>query len=219
MKDNTIKILEALKSNRVYGKNVEETVVLYAGNELIKDINWIEMKSILSKLHNKKIIKIVSLPYNSDTFNSGVNPEKDKDKLNRRYKIKLLKGFDDYIQKYLDVPNKDDNQVCLWISYPDTGEVLLNDIIILATPIFSRTNDLVFKYLFDNPNKLITKNELEREASKETIPKSMHDIVRELGFEKELRTIFFKATKTTIIFRNPITKQHLIDLGHPKFRL
>ncbi len=47
----------------------------------------------------------------------------------------------------------------------------------------------------------------------------MRDIVRELGFEKELRTIFFKATKTTIIFRNPITKQHLIDLGHPKFRI
>lgn len=217
MKDNVIKILEVLKSNKVHRNNVEETVVFSAGNELIKDINWIEMKSILSKLHNKKIINIQSLPYNATLIRSGVEP--DKDKRNRYYKIKLLKGFDDYIQKYLDVPNKDDNQACLWISYPDTGEVLLNDIIILATPIFNRTNDLVFKYLFDNPNKLITKNELEREARKETISKSMHDIVRELGFEKEIRTIFFKATKTTIIFRNPITKQHLIDLGHPKFRL
>jgi len=219
MKDNVIKILEVLKSNKVHRNNVEETVVFPAGNELIKDISWIEMKSILSKLDKDKIINIESLPYNSILINSGVDPDKDKDKSKRYYKIKLLKGFDDYIQKRIGIPQKNDNQVCLWISYPDTGEVLLNDIIILATPIFNRTNDLVFKYLFDNPNKLITKNELEREASKETIPKSMHAIVRELGFEKEIRTIFFKATKTTIIFRNPITKQHLIDLDHPKFRL
>jgi hypothetical protein len=220
MKDNVIKILEVLKSNKVHRNNVEETVVFSAGNELIKDISWIEMKSILSKLDKDKIINIESLPYNSILINSGVDPDKDKDKSKRYYKIKLLKGFDDYIQKRIGIPQKNDNQVCLYISYSDNArEVLLNDIIILSKPNYRSTNDLVFRYLYSSPNTIITKSELGRELSIKRFTKSLHEIVRELGFEKELRTIFFKATKTTIIFRNPITKQHLIDLGHPKFRI
>ena len=217
MKDNVTKILEALKSNKVDGKNLEESVVLHAGNELIKDINWIEMKSILSKLHKKKIINIESLPYTSTLVRSGVDP--DKDKRNRYYKIKLLNGFDDYLQRYLDETHKNESEVCLWISYPDnTREVLLKDIIIISKPNFNSVNDLVFTYLYKNPNKTITKKALEREVNTPII-KRLHDIVQELGFKKELAKIFFSVSKTQIEFKNPITKQEIIDLGYPKFRL
>ncbi len=172
MKDNVIKILEVLKSNKVHRNNVEETVVFSAGNELIKDISWIEMKSILSKLDKDKIINIESLPYNSILINSGVDPDKDKDKSKRYYKIKLLKGFDDYIQKRIGIPQKNDNQVCLYISYSDNArEVLLNDIIILSKPNFNSVHNKVFRYLYNNPNKTITKEELQKEVTKETISK------------------------------------------------
>ncbi len=218
MKDNIIKILEALKSNKVDGKNVEESVVLHAGNELIKDINWLEMKNILSKLDKRKIINIVSLPYTPELVRSGVDP--DKDKRNKYYKIKLLKGFDEYLQRYLPVTHKNESQEYLWISYPDnTREVLLNDIIIISKPNFNSVNDIVFSYLYKHPNKAITKKVLERDVYKQTITKRLHDIVQELGFKKELAKIFFSVSKTQIEFKNPITKQDIEDLGHPKFRL
>jgi hypothetical protein len=217
MKDNIIKILEALKSNKVDGKNVEESVVLHAGNELIKDINWLEIKNILSKLDKKKIINVESLPYTPELVRSGVDPGKDK--RNRYYRIKLLKGFDDYLQSYFDETHKNESEVCLWISYPDNiREVLLNDIIIISKPNFNSVNDLVFNYLYNNPNKTITKSALERELNT-PITKRLHDIVQELGFKKELGKIFFSVSKTQIAFKNPITKQDLDDLGHPKFRL
>jgi hypothetical protein len=220
MKNNVLKILEVLKSYKLGEKNVEETVVISAGNELIKDISWIEMRNILARLQTNKIINFKSLPYNPTVIKSGVDPYNDKDKSKRYYRITLLKGFDDYRQKQVDIHQKNDNQVCLYISYSDkTREVLLNDVIILAKPNYGSPNNQVFRYLYNKPNTIITKEELEREARKETISKSMRDIVRELGFEKELREIFFNVSKTKIRFNNPITKQDLIELSHPKFRI
>lgn len=220
MKNNVLKILEVLKSYKLGEKNVEETVVISAGNELIKDINWVEMRNILARLHINKIINFKSLPYNPTVIKSGVDPYNDKDKSKRYYRITLLKGFDDYRQKQVDIHQKNDNQVCLYISYSDkTREVLLNDVIILAKPNFGSPNDQVFRYLYNNPNKTITKEELQKEATKVTITKTLHAIIKDLKFKKELREIFFNVSKTKIRFNNPITKQDLIELSHPKFRI
>ncbi len=220
MENNVLKILELLNSYKVGRKNLEERLIISAGNELIKDISWIEMRNILARLQMNKCIKVTAWPYNTKVINSGVDPYNDKDKSKRHYRITLLKGFDDYRQQQVDINKKSRNQVCLWISYSNkTREVLLNDIIILSKPNFNSTNDLVFKYLFNNPNITITRNKLEQNATKGNITKRLYEIIKDLGFKKELAKIFFSVSKNEIIFRNPITKQDLVDLENPKFRI
>lgn len=77
----------------------------------------------------------------------------------------------------------------------------------------NKENDLVFDYLFNHPNKKITKGEIE-DAVKIKLTKSLNDIVKNLKFYGMGRTIFFPSlTKTTIEFRNPITLHELKKRG------
>jgi len=88
-----------------------------------------------------------------------------------------------------------------------------NRVFLLSKPNFGSINDQVFRYLYDNPNKIITKKELETNVTKEPISKSLHMIIKELGFKKDLREAFFNISKTNIKFINPVPKKVLEDLG------
>lgn len=148
-----------------------------------------------------------------------------------------LKEIDDYNEEYLEFigQSKENNQdasakqktdnkptndpVVHEIVYTKSREVLLDGKLLLAKPDFSSENDLVFDYLYKNPNKRITKTKLEKEVVKEKLTKTLHKIVENLGFKKTLRNAFFDVSQKAIMFRNPLTQKDMKDLGIDKIKL
>lgn len=92
-----------------------------------------------------------------------------------------------------------------WIEYPQLSrEIRLNDKKRLARLHFAGQNDLVFQYIFDNPYRLITLKELEENATREPLHKTLHEFVRAFGFTHELRQLFFDVSKQAVFFRKEI---------------
>ncbi len=116
-----------------------------------------------------------------------------------------------------DVQNKA-KKVIYKITYTKTREILLNEALRLAKPDFDSENEVVFDYLYKNPNKKITKDQMEREL-RIKIAKSFHKIVENLGFKGDLKRVFFQVSKTSIYFRNPITEDDLEAPGIGKIKL
>lgn len=83
----------------------------------------------------------------------------------------------------------------------------------LSKPNFNSENEVVFDYLFRNPNRRIELREIES-ATGRTLTKRLREIVRDLGFKGELRDIFFPGiAKTAIEFVNPVSRADFIARG------
>ena len=101
-------------------------------------------------------------------------------------------------------------KVVYWIDYSERGRrVMLNGEKQLARLNFNSTNELVFDYLYRNAGKRVTVKELETEVLKEPLNKTLHAIVRDLGFTGALAQMFFDVSKSAIRFSNHITAAEL----------
>jgi len=102
------------------------------------------------------------------------------------------------------------------ITFSDhTHLVKLNHIVIAKTDGFSE-NDNCMAYFITNPNRYINVEELEKVCGG-TLTKRITDIIRDLGFTRELKTIFFPdVSKNGLYFVNPITQQYSIEHELPQ---
>lgn len=216
-----------------------QSILIHPKSEWLRGIHIIELDNIFLKLEKDyKVIKISKISELSPRYKTflEINLEGPTREFSESYEIDLRKGFESLFErikmetsvkiqenkKPQMIPKKEEKSAdnLLWITYSDkTREILLNNLFILSKPNFNSTNDLVFSYLYRNPNKIVTKKELEREATTSPITKRLHDIVQELGFKKDLNKAFLSVSKTQMTFRNPLTEQDLIDLDLPKIRL
>lgn len=106
------------------------------------------------------------------------------------------------------------NSVAYWIDYSERSRrVMLNGEKQLARLNFNSTNELVFDYLYRNQGKRVTVKELEAEVLKEPLNKTLHAIVRDLGFTGALAQIFFDVSKSAIRFSNHVTEADLETFG------
>ncbi|MEK7500437.1 MAG: hypothetical protein AAB649_07620, partial [Patescibacteria group bacterium] len=97
-------------------------------------------------------------------------------------------------------------------------EIKLNGITI-ASPDFESENDRFFNYVYNNPNRSVTKMEIEK-TIQEKLKKNNSDILKDLGFTNNIRKIFFPgATKTKVKFNNPITKEYAYENDLPDINL
>jgi hypothetical protein len=114
--------------------------------------------------------------------------------------------------------DKNDNKAVLKITYTSSRQIMLNGVFQLARPTLNGTNDLVFNHLYQNPGKSFSKHQLE-EATGQKISKTLHKIVENLGFKGDLAKAFFSVSKNNIVFRNPITRDELNDMGLGSIKL
>lgn len=114
--------------------------------------------------------------------------------------------------------DKKDNKAVLTITYTSSLQVMLNGIFQLAKPTLNGTNDLVFNHLYQNPGKSFSKHQLET-AIGQKISKTLHKIVENLGFKGDLAKAFFSVSKNNILFRNPLTRSELNDMGLGNIKL
>lgn len=90
---------------------------------------------------------------------------------------------------------------------------------LVGNPDLDSENDLVFGYVYKNPNRTIRLREIE-DGIKQSVNKRLTDIMRDVGFKGDLRRVFFKGvTKTSLYFVNPITKEYAEKNNLPKIDL
>lgn len=105
---------------------------------------------------------------------------------------------------------EDAEKIAYWIDYSERSRrVMLNGEKQLARLNFNSTNELVFDYLYRNSGKRVTVKELETEVLKEPLNKTLHAIVRDLGFTGALAQLFFDVSKSAIRFSNHVTESDL----------
>ncbi len=146
--------------------------------------------------------ELYSLAVDNVTYQAYV-----KDLYLREFPTLYLNGLSELEQK----TNGQKTNVVYEIIYTPSREIIVNKILQLASLDFDSTNDAVFSFLYNNPNKKFTKKELEN-ATKKTIS-DLHKIVEQLGFIGQLRNVFISVSKDTICFKNPITKIDLEQQG------
>jgi len=84
---------------------------------------------------------------------------------------------------------------------------------VLSKPHYDSENELVFNHLFRNPGRKVDLSEIEAEL-KRPVRKRLGEIVRDLGFRKELREMFFPdISKSAVRFVNPITRADFSERG------
>lgn len=91
-----------------------------------------------------------------------------------------------------------------WIEYSLDRKIVLNDSRTLVKLNFNSQNELVFSYLYENAGRIITLAEIETNATREPLRKTLHEFVRAFGFTGRLREFFFDVSKNTIRFRKEI---------------
>jgi len=139
--------------------------------------------------------------FHSET-NDEKNQEQDDDKID--------------VQVYKD--ELADEKV-LWINYSDaTREVWLNDcygqIKLLSRPQFGGVNDNFFAFLYGNAQHKLTSSDLLNRGV-DLNNKSLHKAIGELGFRGKLKRLFFKVSKSTVVFNSSVTRKGLKEANIP----
>lgn len=97
------------------------------------------------------------------------------------------------------------------IEFDKTRIIRVNNFAI-AKPDFESENEVVFDYIYRNPNRRIQKVEIER-ALQRTLIKRLHNILSDLGFRADLKKVFFPGvSENGLEFRNPVTRKELDEL-------
>lgn len=127
----------------------------------------------------------------------------------REYARKIIEDFESNTQQPEQFSSISGSNTSLKITYSEQiREIVLNGIFLLAKPDFDSENEKVFTYLYKNPGKRITVEELVSQATGGPLKKDLHDIARDLGFSKDLK-VFMSISKGTIIFHNPVNLSDL----------
>ena len=236
-------IIQAIAEARELTPRGHEVRVYISADNGLDTVYPQVIKDALLKLQNdERIISIKSFP---DRLLPPVTSDRDArhkmlDNLLERqlypwrlhFTIDVLEDFDrwyaDYCARRKGLPETlpplqeervgPEPEVVYRITYTPAREVLLNDVFQLAKPDFDSENDLVFDYLYEHPNEKFAKQQIEAKINL-TIAKPLHKIVENLGFKGDLKKLFFNVSKNSILFRNPITRRDLEQLGISRIKL
>ncbi|MBN1331365.1 hypothetical protein JW978_00580 [Candidatus Dojkabacteria bacterium] len=157
-------------------------------------------------LMDLKKMKVIDFEYINNMLNLYYNP---------LILFRFEAGLTNQLVKSIIAGDLDENPVIHKISLTKDRRILLDGEHEIGKPNFMQENDLVFDFLYNNPNKPWSKDEIKQQG-KISVGKSFDKIVENLGFKGNLRKVFFNISKTHIQFNNPITQRDLLELGIEK---
>ncbi len=177
------------------------------------DISFYEALKILLKLEEEKVVKIIQVAEDFEEVNPPLVELGDE---RFCFLFKKDENFHDYYNNlenelYPEKNIQKDHEIAYEVTYNEKDRRILINYFLIAKLDFDSTNEWVFSYLFKRPGRRIYKSTLEK-ARNEEIKKSLHHIVRDIGFTGEFKKVFFSVSEKTILFRNKITFQDLKDL-------
>lgn len=192
-------------------------------DQVFKFVTKEEFYKITNKFKKEKAIKIV------ENFTFLFEPNHPFPGLFNYFRFKPLPGFsklskhyetkyqETFSQGYKDMFSGDTEEILQIDFSPHSNEIILNGVFLLSKPHYDSENDQVFRYLYNHPNKKITKTQLKKNGI--SVGKSFSQIIRDLGFLGDLGRAFFTASEKAITFRNPVKKEVLDDFGITRIRL
>lgn len=128
-----------------------------------------------------------------------------------------LKALRIQLSNIMQPGNKQVTDRVVWISYNEASrEILLNDTFLLSIPHYGKANQKVFEYLYNNPNREVSKGELASKLKCE--PRDLGSILSDLNFNGDLAKLFFSRSSASIQFHNPITLERLRKI-HPEGKI
>ncbi len=104
------------------------------------------------------------------------------------------------------------------IIYTPNREILLDGRYLIAKPNFESENETVFTYIYNNPNRRITRKEIE-EKTKKILTKTLPNILDKLRIKGDLKEAFFTVSSEAVEFRNPVTQEMLEKLGIKRIKI
>jgi len=109
------------------------------------------------------------------------------------------------------------DQVVFRVNRHEGKVVLMDDIAersaLRHRPNFYSQTDLVYSYIVRNPNRVITLDEVRKNIDRRFLSLTFTQVVYGLKFTGKLRELFFRASKSHLIFYNPITIARMQILG------
>jgi len=80
-------------------------------------------------------------------------------------------------------------------------------------PNFYSQTDLMYSYIFRNPNRVITLDEVQKNIDRRYLSLNFPQLICGLKFTGNLRRLFFRSSKCHLIFYNPVTIARMQMLG------
>jgi len=80
-------------------------------------------------------------------------------------------------------------------------------------PCFYSQTDLMYRYIVQNPNRIITLDELKKDIDRRYLSLNFTKVISGLKFTGKLRQLFFRASQSHLIFFNPITIERMMLLN------
>ena len=208
-------------------------ILIHPMGDLNGEYPQLELMLLFAKLKDdEKVLKVTRTPLSEEE--KGYNPRYEDD----YYGLELLPAWGDYFAKIQQEPEykafspsriateyeqtKQTKEIHIKdtvyeVKYLRSREILVNNFLI-AKPDFNRENEVVFTYIYNHPNERISKDKIEKETGIK-LTKTLPKILENLGFIGETRKSFFDVSSEGVLFRNPITKKDLDELGIKYLRL
>ena len=189
----------------------DENPTLDFGCENIKDIKYDEAISILYQFERDGKLEILEIfnPFEG-SFPPIVPPRYEIKVKDKDYFIKLIAQATSALNVVDSIPNTIENNH-FFVEYKSDRNIRLNGKILLSKPQFGRDNESIFKWLYDHPNTVYTKEEIEQGLDI-AISDKFQRITDRWGFRAGLKDTFFdihedtiNPEKSTIKFKNPVT--------------
>lgn len=98
------------------------------------------------------------------------------------------------------------------VKYSEKARKILINNFLLKQPRSFSDNEAIFVYLYKNPNQDKSVDDIKQGTGLASI-RDLNKFVENIGFVGDVRKAFFKVSKNTIRFNNPITKEDLKELG------
>lgn len=101
-----------------------------------------------------------------------------------------------------------------------SGEVVLNNILTLACPTPNGQNYKIIRYLIQNPNRFVSKDELEKRAlNGKALDKRLTDFAAQINMGKDIGKVFFDTSKDSIRLHNPVSPERMAELNVKRIRI
>ncbi len=192
-----------------------------------EDIGLDDGIKILNRLEKiDKVIKITQNP--QDFFDDEGQVEINygsvaiiviiKDKFDKFFsKIeKIYKGMAKEYQDDIETEEQEEKDEPIYkIKYQSQGCKILINNFLLSNPNFNSENEIIFDYIYRHPNQRISRQELEKKCLGEDdkFKKTLQQVVNSLGFKGDIKDVFFNVSEKGILFKNPIYRKDLEELG------
>lgn len=217
---DVIKLLQELKLEEIANKSSEYKIEFRLRDD--KSLPTIEnQRRIIKMLSGKKLLSSSPYYHTEYSFNEIL---KIQGALPIGYYLVIKQPeFDNFFN---EVTNKNSVQITsdfvktydqkIYSITKSGRKIIINKKYVITTLDFNGKNEIVFDYLFANPDKLVRKEDIR---GVEMINKSFPKIITELKFKGEIRKLFFQASKGKIQFRNNIGESELFKIGVNKQKL